>query len=81
MKKLAKVLLTVVALSIIVLNGCYIGNKVAGFQKSEKTMVSIMKMGIGVESENTISGSVYGKDYVATYHVDGNQIIRELNWN
>ena len=80
MRKLTKVLLTVAALSIVVLNGCYISNKVNDFKKDQKTMVSIMKTGIGAESKNTISGSIYGQHYTATYYVDGNNICREFNW-
>lgn len=80
MRKLTKVLLAVAVVGVI-LNVGYVGNKVSAFKEDQKVLVSIMKLGMGAESKNTISGSIYGKHYTATYHVDGNNICRSIDWN
>ena len=79
MKKLTKILLTMVAIAVVA-NVFYIGKEFGNFKENENFIIGIMETGMGTESENSISGSIYGHDYVVTYHVENNNLVREFNW-
>lgn len=80
MKKMTIILLTAVIVLVSVFNIGYVSGKFIKFKNQEETMVSIMSMGFGTDSRNQIRGSIYGHEYVATYYVDDNEIVRELSW-
>ena len=72
--------LVILATVAVLLNAGYIAKNVIDFHESENRMVSIMLMGIGTKSENTISKTIYGKELIATYKVVNNHIVRTLDW-
>lgn len=79
MKKLTKILLTMIMITVIV-NVFYIGKEFGKFKESENYLISIMEMGIGTEAEHSISSSIYGKDYIVTYNVANDNLVREFRW-
>ena len=75
-----KLLLCVLLMGAVVFNCGYLMKESIEFGESQDAMVSMMQMGIGADSRNTITGSVYGKKYAVTYYVNGNVIEREFSW-
>ena len=75
-----KLLLSVLLMGIVVFNCGYLMKESIEFGESQDAMVSMMQIGIRTDSRNTITGSVYGKEYAVTYYVNGNVIEREFSW-
>lgn len=75
-----KRIIFIAVFAVLVLNAAYIGRKVNDFNNSEDIVICMLEAGIGTGTESTVSDSVYGKEYVATYHVEDNEIIREFEW-
>lgn len=73
--------LIILATVAVLLNVGYVTKNVIDFHESENLMISIMSMGIGTKSENTISKTIYGKELTATYKIVNKHIVRTLDWN
>lgn len=75
-----KILLVAVVLAALLPNIIYVSNTVNDFKNSEELVVSLMQAGIGSKCENTISDSIYGHDFTATYKAVDNSIVRTIDW-
>lgn len=73
-------LVAVILLAVVLPNIIYVGNTVKNFKNSEEIVVSLMQAGIGSKCENTISDSIYGHDFTATYKMVDNSIVRSIDW-
>jgi hypothetical protein len=75
-----KNIITILMVVAILLNGCYIAKKVYDYANGEKFMVSMMENGIGTETTNSFSDSIYGREYIVTYYMVDDEIEHEVSW-